>query len=100
MDPKRAGAAVTGSRHTDRQTFDRRQRQEQFRAALALAMAFHRLTPQGRRLVPLTAPVANDASLPHFSTELLENPLTPEVRVLFCVCLCMLWEERGERWTY
>lgn len=39
MHPHAAGAAVTGTRHTHRQIFKRRQRQEQFRAAVAFALA-------------------------------------------------------------
>lgn len=37
--PDSACSTVTGTRHTHRQTFKRRQRQEEFRAALAFAMA-------------------------------------------------------------
>lgn len=44
MHPDAAGAAVTGTRHTHRRTFKRRQRQEQFRAAVAFALALGTVT--------------------------------------------------------
>jgi hypothetical protein len=57
------------------------QRTELYRAGLALALAFDRIIkPERKRRVPLDAPVANDLSVYHFTTEELEFPLTPEVR--------------------
>lgn len=50
MHPDAAGAAVTGTRHTHRRTFKRRQRQEQFRAAVAFALALGTFT-HGTHLV-------------------------------------------------
>lgn len=38
-----------------------------------------RIVPEARRYVPLTAPCANDATVPHFTTPQLENPLTLQV---------------------
>ncbi len=55
------------------------QRQAQYRAAVAFALALDRLVPEPRRRVAFTAPCANDAAVPQFSTRQLENPLTPEV---------------------
>jgi hypothetical protein len=58
---------------------------EQYRAALALALALDRNVPEARRRVPLTERCANNiASIPSFGNEVLENPLTPAVRTPLC----------------
>lgn len=80
--PEAACSTVTGTRYTDRKVFPRRQRQEQFRAALAFALALDRLAAEGRRRAPLDAPCANDARVPQYTTAQFENPLMPEVRLV------------------
>lgn len=79
----RGSATVPGidGRMTVRTRFVPKQRQEKhFRAAVAYALALNRLVPEAQRFVPLTAPCANDSSVPRFADAELINPLTPEVR--------------------
>lgn len=56
------------------------QRTNEFRSAVAFALAIDRLVPEQRRRVLITAPCTNGDAVPGFESAQLENPVTPEVR--------------------